>query len=160
MNTQKFKESYSSLLEKEEFRNYIKDIIKEYIIATEEYSEQELTRKITGLDAMINDPATTPGEKRNAADLKQKLQNKLQNLQLTNPKSSDFKDILASYGFEFSKVEDGVHMFKNSNKHSIYIYPETNSIILYRGSRSKLNGKFNNLETWMSRNTNYKKIDK
>ena len=42
-----------------------------------EVTAQDLFRKITGLDAMIDDPATTDSEKQNARNLKQRLQDRL-----------------------------------------------------------------------------------
>lgn len=172
MNLEAFKKSYfktiSESVDDSDLKNWIRSIVEEILF--EEYSIEDLTRKIKSLDAMIAPSSgVTDGERENAIKLKQNLQKKLQDLQQTTPtdtNNNDYKSIMKSYGFSVVKDESDTITFRNSKNDEIVIYPRTKSLtwflsggkIPYVSGVSKQHGKFNNLDTWMSNNTKYTKI--
>ncbi len=159
----KFKNIHNNieLMETLQFKNYIKSIVEEII---EENTQEDLVRKIAGLEAMMQDRSTTSGEKENASNLKKKLEDKLKTLKSTEPKygASDIKEtddygkILASYGFSLSSYgnyHEKYDISKNNIDYELYIYPQTKSIDLYVNGSLTKSGRFNNLDNWLSTNT-------
>jgi hypothetical protein len=162
MNLENFKQAYLKTISESDdsdLKNYIRSIVEEILF--EQYTEDDLLRKIKSLDAMIDKSSgASDGERQNAIRLKQILQDRLQYLRKSQRKQTNkFEDILKSYGFDFvDELVDGALMFKNSAKDEIYIYPETKSITLFSFLYKKnMKGTFKNLDTWMSNNTVYEK---
>jgi hypothetical protein len=117
MNLEDFKEVYlktiSESADDSDLKNWIRSIV-------EEYSIEDLTRKIKILDAMIAPSSgATDGERENAIKLKQNLQKKLQDLQQTTPDSAYeyARDILKG---PFPKGEDTI----NKNPYYKKLYQE------------------------------------
>jgi len=164
-----------------ELRNSIRSIVEEILV--EKYNEEDIIRKIKGLDAMMAPSSgASEGEKENAAALKKTLQKKLQDLQQTQTKSTvkqtypdydpdyddEFEYVMKTYGFEQIKNENiGFLKFRNAVNDEIFIYPKTIgrwgiNVLPY----SRIYGKiipdkydtFKDLDDWMANNTKYKKI--
>jgi hypothetical protein len=72
-------------------------IMRHYLNIINEATADDYFRKIDALDAMINDKATTPGEKSNAASLKAKVEKKLKD-EFPNAQRSAPKDKVHGYG--------------------------------------------------------------